>query len=301
MIKTITITNHLSETVVFDLRNPEQSGFFIQSIEGLGPGKATINTTESLPIDGSRYNSSRLGNRNIVFQLGFLENPTIEDTRQNSYKYFPIKSNVEMLFETDNKTTKISGYVESNEPNIFSQQEGCVISIICPDPFFYSLTKEVVNFSSTISLFQFPFSNESLTEKLIEFGNVIAYPQETITYEGDVSVGIVMYIHVLETVNEFSIFNINTREYMTIDSSIIEYMTGQGLSIGDDIVVSTIKGAKSITLIRNGENINILNALIDGSSWFVLEKSDNVFYYNTLPEQADLQFRIEYQNIYEGI
>lgn len=301
MIKTITVTNHLSDSVVLDLRNPEQSGFFIRGIDGLGPGKATINTTESLNLDGSRHNSSRLGERNIVFNLGFLGNPTIEDTRQNSYKYFPIKTLVEILFETDNKTTKISGYIESNEPDIFSKEEGCTISIICTDPFFYSLSNTVINFSSVISLFSFPFSNESLTEKLIDFGSVVAYPQETITYLGDAPIGVKMYVHLLENIDQFTIYNIETREFIKIYSDVVEFMTGKGLTAGEDIVISTIKGEKSILLIRDGEYINILNALSDDSSWLFLEKGANTFYYSSIPSQSDLQFRIEYLDVYEGI
>ena len=46
MIKSVTITNHLDESIKLDLFNPEESGFIIKNIEGLGPVKANINFKE---------------------------------------------------------------------------------------------------------------------------------------------------------------------------------------------------------------------------------------------------------------
>ena len=180
MIRSVTITNDLAESVVLELRSPEQSGFFIRGIEGLGPAKAVINTRESLSSDGAFYNSARLNARNIVFNLGFLENLTIEETRQSSYKYFPIKKRIEILIETDRRFGKAFGYVESNEPDIFSNDEGSVVSVLCPDPYFYSLETFEVDFSSVVGGFTFPFSNESLTQKLIEFGNILTTTEKNI-------------------------------------------------------------------------------------------------------------------------
>ena len=73
MINSITITNHLSESITVDLKNPENSfGFFIKSIEGLGPVKSDINLREMAGIDGGFYNSARADSRNIVFNIGFF-------------------------------------------------------------------------------------------------------------------------------------------------------------------------------------------------------------------------------------
>ena len=301
MIKTITVTNHLNESVVLDLKSPEQSGFFVRGVEGLGPAKATINTTESLSLDGSVYNSARVGERNIVFNLGFLEKPTIEETRRESYKFFPLKRQVVIDIETDIRTYRTFGYVESNEPNIFSKQEACLISVICPNSYFYSLDYTVINFSNLVSVFQFPFSNESLTEKLIIFGNISGETQNNIIYQGDSNPGFIMYVHVTGLVEDLVIYNLTTGEEMSISSDILVALTGEGLHSGDEIVISTVKGDKSVILIRDGEIINILNTLGEDSDWFSLERGDNIFYYTVSSGLSNLQFRIEYQTIYEGI
>lgn len=301
MIKKITITNYLSESIILDLRNPEQSGFFIRGVDGLGPVKATINTSQALSIDGSEYNSARLGERNVVFNLGFLENPTIEDVRHRSYRYFPLKSKVNIEVETDNRTTKTSGYVESNEPIIFSSGEATMISVICPDPYFRSVETIIVHFSSTQSLFSFPFSNESLTLKLIIFGNLQIEPQQLVTYLGDAITGVTMRIHALGAVGSFSVYNLETGQSMTIDEDILIALTGSGLVAGDDLVITTMPGRKSVLLYRGGQVINVLNALGGDSEWIVLQPGVNTFVFTAIYGDQLLEFQIEYENVHEGI
>lgn len=301
MIKTITVTNQLSESVVFDLRSPEQSGFFVRKVDGLGPSKATINMSDSLSLDGSVFNSARLNKRNIVFDLGFLEKPTIEDTRQKLYRCFPIKTKVQIVIETDNRTLITNGYVESNEPNIFSKEEASSVSVVCEDAYLRSLTTVVVNFSAVSSLFEFPFSNESLTEKLIIFGNVVTEPENNVVYTGESPVGFRMYIHATGTVGTFTIYNLNTRESMLIDSDILQSLTGSGIISGDEIIISTIRGNKYVDLVRDGETYNILNSLGPDSDWFSLTRGDNLFYYTAVSGESNLQFRIEYELLFEGI
>ena len=46
MIHSFAITNYLGDRIKLDLREPEVSGFLIKSVTGLGPVKATVNTTE---------------------------------------------------------------------------------------------------------------------------------------------------------------------------------------------------------------------------------------------------------------
>ena len=60
MIKSITVTNYLGESLKMELTNPYDSGFAITDITGIGPGKADINVTELTSSDGALHNSSRL-------------------------------------------------------------------------------------------------------------------------------------------------------------------------------------------------------------------------------------------------
>ena len=301
MIKSITVTNHLNESIKLELGFPERSGFLIQEISGLGPVKADINVSELSSIDGSIYNSARLPSRNIVFKLVLLESPTIEDTRQKSYKYFPIKKRVRLLIETTNRTAEIFGYVESNEPIIFSRQETTQISIVCPNPYFYSEGKQITSFTGFERVFSFPFSNESLSDKLLIMGNILKNQMQTVLYEGDSEIGFNIEIHAVGTAKHVMIYNVNTLENMKIDTDKLIALTGQPIINGDAIFISTIKGNKSIQLLRDGVYYNIINCLDRDATWLFLRKGDNVFSFDAEEGGANLYFRIINQVIYQGI
>ena len=307
MIYSIVVTNYLGDRIKLELGKPDVSGFLIKSITGLGPAKANVNTTEVSTNDGSLFNSARLSQRNIVLDMVFINTvygESIEDLRQKSYKYFPLKKSVELTIETDNRYVKTTGYVESNEPNIFSSQEGTQISIICPDPYFYSAGEDgnnVTNFYSIDPMFEFPFSNESLDEPLLVFVEIQIKTEGVITYHGDSEIGVMIYIHAIGPATNINIYNTETREVMRINTEKISSLTGKGIVASDDIVINTAKGEKSITLIREGVSYNILNCLDKNTDWFTLAKGDNIFAFTADSGVTNLQFRVENKVIYEGV
>ena len=304
MIKSVTITNHLDESIKLDLFNPEESGFIIKSIEGLGPVKANINFKELATNDGAIDNSARLSSRNIVMSLQFMESPTIEETRLKSYKYFPIKRNIKFLIETDSRICETIGRVETNVPTIFSNAEGCQISILCSNPYFYSAGENGTNqtiFYGTEPLFEFPFSNESLTEDLIEFGSVENRTEGTIYYDGDAEIGITIQIHAVGEAEGLVIYNTKTREIMRINDDKLKSLMGSGIQAGDEITITTSRGEKGIYMLRSGVTTNILNSLEKPIKWFQLSKGDNTFAYTASAGLTNLQFRIENKVIYEGV
>lgn len=58
MIKSITVTNYLGDSIKLELARPEESGFIVTSVTGLGAGKANINMTEVATNNGGLFNSS---------------------------------------------------------------------------------------------------------------------------------------------------------------------------------------------------------------------------------------------------
>lgn len=162
MIKFITITNNKNEDLVIDIFNSSSSGMNIRKIDGLGPVKANIITTPIVTNDGDIFNSARADKRNIVLTIGFKITPeiglkTIEDVRQKTYNYFPLKTMVKITIETDNRELYTYGYVESNEPDIFSKDETCTVSLICPDSYFTSEKERNLRLDQLKAVFKFPF------------------------------------------------------------------------------------------------------------------------------------------------
>jgi hypothetical protein len=301
MIKSVNVTNYLGQSITLELRRPERSGFLIREIRGLGPGKAFINTSDMSTGDGSVYNSARMANRNIVLEIDYLGNPSIEESRQLSYSFFPIKKEVTLRFKTDKRECEIRGYVENNDPNIFSKKEGTQISIICNDPYFYSLVSYLEVFLGVVDTFQFEFSNESLTEDLIEFGEIISTPNKTIFYEGDSEVGFIMSLKALDNLTNLKIYNLDTREIFQLNDDKLAAITGASILPGDEIYISSLRGNKYILLLRDGEYTNILNAIEKESAWFTLRKGVNNFAYTVDQGISNLYLKINYKLLYEGI
>lgn len=302
MIKEISVENHLGETLKMELANPKDSGYIITSINGLGPGTANINTTDIVTNDGTIYNSAKLNTRNIVLHLSFVDGGDIEELRHKTYKYFPIKRKITLYIVTDHRSVKIEGYVESNDPNIFSKNEGTSISILCPDPYFYSYGKngiKTTTFSGIEPLFEFPFKDDN--SKSLIFGNIQNKTENVVFYGGDIETGIVITIHVIGEVENITIYNVLKREQMRIDTNKLREIISSPLIHGDDIIISTIKGFKYIILRRQGVDTNILNCLDRNSDWFTISKGDNIFAYTAETGYTNLQFKIENNIVYEGV
>lgn len=305
MIKSVTITNYLGESIKIVLSEEDPvHGMIISKIDGLGPAKANINMTDLATDDGSLFNSARLETRNITMRILLTNAPDIETSRQRTYKYFPIKKPLEFLIELDHRIAKTTGYVESNEPDIFSKAEEMAISIICDDPYFYSAGEDGLTttvFYGIEPVFEFIFENESLEENLLEFSAIENETEKTVYYEGDSEIGVVMTIHAVGDVRNITIYNTGTREHMTIDTDKIQAITGKGVIAGDSIIISTVRRNKSVYLLRDGLYTNILNSLTKDSDWFRLAKGDNIFTFIADEGSENLQFTIENQVIYEGV
>lgn len=302
MIQSLTVTNYLGESLTIPMKNSESTGFILHDMTGLGPPTASVNTSKVATKDGSKYNSARVEERNIVLPMYFTPIPTIEDARHRSYKYFPLKKPVILAFKTDNRECQIVGYVETNEPDICSDREGCQVSIICPNPYFSSIYDTVTSFSGVEAAFEFPFSNEDTTNPHIEFGKIVVKAENLVRYEGDAESGVQIRITASATVKNITIYNVDTRGTMHIYHDKLVALTGSGIVKGDEIIITTDKGSRSVTLLRNGKSTNILNAIDPrNDEWFSLTKGDNIFAY-TADEGSDyLMFVVDHTTLYEGI
>ena len=301
MIREIKVTNYIDEEKTLYLTNPEASGFAIVNIEGLGPVKANIITTNIANLDGAIFNSARANYRNITIAMYFIGIPEIEDARMETYRWFPLKQKIKLGIKTDQRECECTGYVESNEPNIFSKTEGTVISIICPDPYLYNVTEKEIKFSATENLFVFPFSNESTSQNLLNFGNYESKKRESLEYNGDFEIGININLHFLGPVTDITLFHINTGKQLKIDTAKITSLTGEALKNGDNIYINTKNGEKSIKLLRDGDYINILNCLDKNPNWFQLQKGNNEFAFSAVSGEEFIELSISYKEAYEGV
>ena len=308
MIHYIKVVNYLSEELTMYLRRPGETGLSIVKIDGLTPADAIINTTELAPTTklsgGDLFNSSKIAKRNVVIYMKYFDwYEDVETLRHKTYKYFPVGRMLTLYVYTDSRHVKLTGWVESNGGDVFASDCDVRISILCPDPYMYSADINSLvntNFSGIENSLVFPLVNPSLTENQIIFGIIHAQTENLIVYNGDVETGLFVYIHSVGTIENIKIINSITRELMGIDNNLLIDTIGTGIIAGDDIIINTTIGAKSITLVRNGVAYNILNAKT-GTDWLTLVKGDNLFAFTAEFGIANLQLRMENLIVYEGI
>lgn len=355
MIQELKVVNSSGEELTIDLARPEESGFAIRSITGLGPVKANINMTDLAIGDGSLYNSSKTSYRNIVIDLIYYPvyqyvspmdimsqefktsknydtskipgsefivspiNASIESLRQMSYRYFPVKQAIKLFIKTSNRHVWINGYVESNEPDIFNKDEGATISIICPNPYFYGVDEESVytQLKTVTPSFEFPddgdpetqdgFSNESLSQKMLEMGELQLTNSTNITYDGDIETGVILEIVFNGPPNSsypLMITNRTKNSSMSLNISMLSQLIQRPILTGDKLIVSSISRNKFIKfydidgIYKDG--LNVLSIFNREWGWLVLKKGHNYIFYSGL-EDNNIDVSISYPKIYGGI
>lgn len=263
MIKKVTVFKKSDKSDAFTmvLTNPinvtAYSGFIVDNIEGLGPVDAEINTSE-MTIDGDHFNSARVGKRNIVLNLNFYDESGdgIEDVRQFSYRLFPMKKDVYIEIETDNRKVWTQGYVEKNEPNIFNEIPGNQVSLICPDPKWYD--------------------SDNYIEETLDLNNETA-----IEYDGEVEVGGYLELTIGSSITKpvsegVPAFTVSCANPDGSAQLINIFTPNNGFENGDVIKIKSILGNKSCIYTDTADaDHNALNLLNQNPDWIKLTTGEN--------------------------
>lgn len=313
MLKSVTVTNYRGDSLELPLRWPNDSGLLISNIDGITPGNVQVNSQDFAVLDGGVYNSSRMQTRNIVIEFYYGrgnmvdsdKNFDVETSRHIAYRYFPVKTKVRLDFLTDERYLSCWGYVESNDTNIFSKQEKGQVSIICPDPYFYE--KDLVSFelNSYIPEFEFPFSNESLTEPLICLSDLGVKSTYDVEYYGDIEVGAIVRVHFKEPprVDVITIYDISHNKSLKIDLADISSKTGVTFEQYGDIVFDSVRGEKDIYYERFMKRKSIIGAYdIMSFPWVYLTPGENLFLFDISDDYIDdVVISVEHRGAYGGV
>lgn len=236
-------------------------GYNILDISGTSPPVAAINTVDIVGKDGSLFNSARAQQRNLVFTLA-IHHP-VEQNRMRLYQLFRIKDTVTIFYKTGSRDVHITGYVESIENNPFTQVQQPQISIICPQPYWLANDVLHTDFSESTALFEFPFS---ITAEGIEFSEVSSVTSRIVN-AGEIAVGGIITFYAAEAgISNPIFYNTTTNEFIGVNVAMQQ---------GDLITINTNTGEKSITLLRNGAQTNLLANRMTGSSWLQFVSGEN--------------------------
>lgn len=304
MIYTIIATNAKGDSVELDLANPWAGGIAVTGASGLGPAEGTINTVNFATSDGSLFNSSRIKSRDIELNLKFLGSD-IEAVRHKLLRYFRVKHPITLDFITDYRHTYITGHVEKNEIDIFSNSEGADLTIVCPNPFFKLRDpvkgKNSVRFTTSTPSFEFEFQDPNSDSPTLMFGEMTATGETVVVYEGDADASTIVDIQFLGPASGVKLYNTTTQTRINIDTNEISRLLGSTIRAGDRLSISSGVGDKYVKAYRDGNVYNALSALDKDSDWIFLTPGDNLITVRADTGIDNVSAIISFENLYESI
>lgn len=282
----LTLENEKKHRLIF---NQMGSAFTITNIQGLNPPKATINTSASALTDGARFNSSKVEMRTIL--LAFALEYSAEYNRTVVYDVIKVKRPIRLYYQSTYRDVFIDGYVESIQIDYFNKKQIATVSILCPAPYLKGAQEMVNELSVLVKAFHFPFA--STAEKELVMGYNRAIVNVSLRNDGDVEAGMTIELYAKKAVTNPKLYNYLTGQYIGLN---IE------MQVADLITITTERGHKTVTLLRNGVYSNIFNTVMEGSTWLQLDIGNTELVYEVEEGQiSNLLVTVSYHNLYEGV
>ena len=273
MLSKVEVTNSRGNVLSLFMQEND-GGYQVASIEGLEPVKATLVSSSYAGADGEFFQSAKLPARNIKFEIDLDPdfNPkTYTDLRRDLYPFFMPKSQITLRFYlTSGLYLDITGIVEEFSSPVFEEDPNVEISVMCYQPDF--LDARIVT---------------------VEGHSVADGTNIEIDYPGTVETGTVVTLHVNRSLSEFTIYtqdeggNLRQLDF-----------TGDLLS-GDELVISSLRGNKGITLTRDTVSSSFLYGRSSQSSWVELMEGANQFRVYALGDP--IPYTLEYVVRYGGL
>jgi len=262
---------------------------FLRKIDGTGTMHQTINTFRAPNQDGAYFISSFIDMRNIT-----IEGTIVPDSVDNAFDYRKQLLNVfipkssGMLYFRDRR---IECYVEevSFSTDESKKYQQFFISLICPNPFFESLTETDRDLTSVSGNFIFPLE---ITQSSFSFGDIEPSQIIIVNNQGDVDCGVeIIFTATADVVNP-ELRLMETGEFVKIETT---------LTAGQEIHITTGFANKKVTLI-DGSTITNIFALIDiDTTFFSLKKGDNTLRYDADSGIDSLGCEVKFRVLYLGV
>lgn len=275
--------NEKGQSIEFSVWSP----FFIQKIDGLNGLKNTIYTSKSMYEDGASYVASTIEARDITLN-GYI----LKDKEFNREKLIAIlnpKLNGKLVYINRDIKKYINCRIEQSPVTTRDSVPRFLIHFYCLNPFW---KEEEIKTDIALWRGDFHFPLVIPVSKGIIMGHREPSLIINIKNNGNVTCGMRIEFRARATLENPSLFNINTREFIKINKV---------MKAGEKIIVDTNFGNKKIIAELNGVTTNAINYIDLDSTFLQLDIGDNVFRYNADKNIDNLEVTIYKTPQYLGV
>lgn len=282
MLTELSISNSAGDSLSLPIPSGSD-GYLVTEIEGLDPVPVAHATSTYAQLDGERYHASRREKRNIILHIKLKKNwwaTTISYRRNRLYSLFVPKTEITLVFDTaETGLVYTVGRVETIDANMWTDEPFVIISILCFDPIFKSLTP---------------------TENTWVFS---ASTIRAINYLGNIETGISVEVvdweleataasNTIFTSYVGSAWPYSRTQIMSFSASLGQY---------DRLRFSSVPGEKYVKLkLVDNSIVSAINRLDTSSQWISLAPGANVFHATTSFIGAR-KYKLSYYTLYGGI
>lgn len=265
------------------------ANFKLTNVDGLTTANVELSSSTVASMDGDFINNERTTPRGIILDLA-VEGADVEAKKRYVLKYIKPKQKARLRWTQEKREIEIEGVVESIEMPRFTNAVVMQVSLYCSQPYWQDIDFVVQEISEILNLHYFTgYENDMLyfSENGIPFGEYDTNRTKLFVNDGDVAVGMEIRIIALGNVGNPIIYNADGQFFGVITT----------MQAGDEIVISTVKGKKTVT--KNGENI--IADIMPKSTWLQLEIGENEFTIDSNDgTEGNMYFTITYKQRYVG-
>lgn len=262
--------------------------FNLSGCDGLTRTNVALATSSVPSMDGVEINNVQAQPRTIVLYIQPKPGKNVEEVKRYVTSFVKPKLPGRLRWKQNERAIEIAGTVQAVEMPRFSQKVVMQISIYCPEPYWADLEYLNTELSNLVPLHYFPqdFAGLAFPEEGLPFGVYERNHIKNFTNDGDVASGMIITITALTVATNPVLYNLASGQFIGINDT---------LGAGDEVIISTYKGRKTIT--KNG--VNIIDKIKPGSTFLQLEVGGNDFMIDSDDEEvANMYFTLTYKRLY---
>ena len=293
-IEKLIYVNERGEKIEFSC----QSKYHLNSVTGLSDVRNAIYSISSMGQDGDTYLGNRIESREIELtgSINTRNKDYMHELRRNLNRVLNPQYSAKLIYQFGDFIRQIDCKVDSAP--IYSRKavfQDFTVQLLCPNPFWREENETREEIASWTSGFEFPTETGGLEIDSVnkwEIGSRQPSLIVNVLNGGDVRAGIRVDFKAIGAVNNPSILNVNTQEFIKFEIA---------MQAGDVLSISTGYGEKTAVPKRNGVETDAFRYLDTDSTYFQLEVGDNLFRYAAEKNPESLEVTIYHNNLYLGV